>query len=97
MSGGGWIKSLFFGKRTNILPECDIGELTVLLPEFDEDSDPVLYLEFRKKKSIHFACPINSSILDIKLRIRGYMKMPTERLILFYQGRIMDDDEVSTV
>lgn len=87
------IKEILFGNRPNIASRSDIAELTILLPEFDMDSEPLLALEFKKKKSIHFACPTNSTILDIKIRIRGVYKIPSERIVLFYLGAVQDDKD----
>jgi hypothetical protein len=98
MSGGlVKLKSLFFGSRPNVSVQYDIGELSVILPEFDKDRDPVLYLEFNKRKTVHFTCPLNSTTLDIKLRVRGIFKIPTERIVLFYRGSVLQDDEVEYI
>lgn len=91
------LKSFLFGNRPNIAVERDIGEITVLLPKFDPDRHPVLYLEFNKKKSVHFCFPINSTILDVKLRIRGIFKIPTERIVLFFRGSVLADEKVRSI
>lgn len=90
------IRTLLFGNRPNVAVKYDVGELTILLPEFDPRSEPVLNLELKKKISLHFVCPVNSTCLDVKLRIRGLIKIPTERVVLYFQGAALKDDEVNS-
>mmetsp|Transcript_3890 Transcript_3890/g.6094 ORF Transcript_3890/g.6094 Transcript_3890/m.6094 type:complete len:484 (-) Transcript_3890:59-1510(-) len=86
------LKKIFSGDKPHVEAHEEIGEITILLPKFP-DSSP-LHLELKNKKTIHLACPLRTTCIQLKIRIRGLLRVPTERIVLFFRGAVIEDDEL---
>jgi hypothetical protein len=88
------LKHLFFSKRPEICADNEMGEVSVYVPAITDRFNPLFY-QFQKKKRLFFFCPLRATCLDLKLRIKGVIKIPVERIVLFYLGAVIDDQQVS--
>jgi hypothetical protein len=89
------LKQLFFQEKPEISVSNEIGEIKIYLPTITNKLDP-LYYEFLKHKHGHMyvVCPLHSSCLELKLRIKGIVKLAIERITLFYLGAILENEQV---
>ncbi len=88
------ISNLIFPNKSKILIKNEIGELFVYITPITNHLDP-LYFDYHEKKRLYFVCPIQLTVLELKLRIKGLIQITIERIMLFYQGTLLGDQEVS--
>jgi hypothetical protein len=89
------LKQLFFRSKPEIQVSNEIGEIKIYLPTITDKLDP-LYYQFLKQKHLYVVCPLHSTCLELKLRIKGIIKIKIERITLFYLGAILDNEQVRT-
>lgn len=89
------LKQYFFPKKPEIGVKAEIGEISIYLPTITDPLNP-LYYELSKKTKLYFSCPYNITCLALKLRIKGVIKINVERIVLFYLGAVLENDQVTS-
>jgi hypothetical protein len=87
------LKQLFFSNKPDISADNEMGEISVYVPAISDRFNPLFY-QFGKKNRLFFFCSYRSTCLQLKLRIKGIIKISIERIVLFYLGAVLDDEQV---